>query len=73
MIHDAGAGGEDDVTELTRWQQLDDPLLEIAKGDIVTRRDDTSLVETAVELNDDFAVSVVIDFLEFTNVAFYIS
>jgi len=37
--------------------------------DIVARRDDTSLVETAVELDDNLAVSVVIDFLEFTDVS----
>jgi hypothetical protein len=34
------------VTELTRREKLDDPLLEVAKLHVVTRADDTSLVET---------------------------
>ena len=46
MVHDTGRGGEDDVTELTGGKELDDPLLKIAKLDVVTRADDTSLVET---------------------------
>ena len=47
MVHDAGRGGEDDVTELTRGQKLDNPLLEITKLDVVARVDDTGLVEAA--------------------------
>ena len=70
MVHDAGAGREDDVPELTRWQQLDYPFLEVSKGNVVAGRDDASLVETTVELDDDLPVPVVIDFLKFTNVAF---
>ena len=69
VIHDTGTGSQDNVTELTRWQQLDNPLLKITKLNVVTRRDDTSLVESAVELNNDLAVSVVIDFFEFANIA----
>lgn len=69
VVHDASAGGEDNVAELTRWQQFDDPLLEIAELAVVSRRDDTSLVETTVKLNNDLSVSVVIDFFELANVA----
>ena len=68
MVHDTGTGGEDNVSELTRRQQLDDPLLKILEGNVVAGRDDTGLVETSVELDDDLAVAVVVDFLEFTNV-----
>jgi hypothetical protein len=69
VIHDTGRGGENDVAELTRRQQLDNPLLEIRKSDVVAGRDDTGLVEAAVELDDDLAVTVVVDFLELANVA----
>lgn len=69
MIHDASRCGENDVAELTRWQQLDDPFLEIAELNVVSWRDDTCLVQAAVELNDDFAVAVIIDFLVFADVA----
>ena len=69
VIHDTSTGSQDDVAELTRRQQLDNPLLEVAKLDVVAGRDDTSLVEAAVELNDNLATAVVVDLLEFTNVA----
>lgn len=46
MVHDAGRGGQDDVAELTRWQQADSPLLKIGQLDVVPGRDDTGLVET---------------------------
>lgn len=45
MIHDTGRGGEDDVSELTRGEELDNPLLEVTELNIVTGGDDTSLVE----------------------------
>ena len=54
---------------MSGWQQLDNPLLEIAELDVIARRNDTSLVEAPVELNNNFAVAVVIDFLEFADVA----
>jgi hypothetical protein len=50
VVHDTGGGGEDDVTELTRRQELDNPLLEIAELDIVTGGDDTRLVDLQEEL-----------------------
>lgn len=39
------------------------------KGDVEPGRDDTSLVQSSVELNDNLSTSVVIDALEFTNVS----
>ena len=85
VVHDTGRGCEDDVSELTGWQKLDDPLLEICQTDVVPWGDHTSLVETivksarypatgtfqflpAVQLNDNLAGSVVINFLEFADV-----
>lgn len=68
VIHDAGGGGENDVTELTRREELDNPLLEVTELDVVAGRDDTGLVDAAVELDDDLAVAVVIDLLELANV-----
>jgi hypothetical protein len=69
VVHDTGGGGEDDVTELTRWEQLDNPLLHVAELDVVAGRDDTGLVDAAVELDDNLAVAVVVDLLELANVA----
>lgn len=69
VVHDSGGGGKDDVTELTGWEEVDDPFLEISNADVEAWGDDTALVETAVELDNNLAGAVVVDFFEFTNVA----
>lgn len=69
MVHDSSGGGQDDVAELTGGQQLDNPLLEVTELDVVAGGDDTSLVETAVQLNDDLTGAVVVDLLELSDVA----
>ena len=69
VVHDTSRGGQHDVAELTRWQQVDDPLLHILELDVVAGRDDTGLVQTAVELNDDLAGAVVVNDLELADVA----
>ena len=47
VVHNTGRGGHDNIAELTSGQELDDPLLEIGKADVVTGADDTNLVDTA--------------------------
>ena len=69
VVHDTGRGGEDDVSELTRWKELDDPLLHITETDVVPGGDTSSLVDTSVELDDDLAGAVIIDLLELANIA----
>jgi hypothetical protein len=68
VVHDTGGGGQDNVTELTRRKELDNPLLHVAELDVVAGRDDTGLVEAAVKLDNNLAVAVVIDLLELANV-----
>lgn len=69
MVHDTSRGGQDDVTELTRRKQLNDPLLHLLELDVVAGRDAAGLVEAAVELDDNLAVAVVVDLLELSDVA----
>lgn len=69
MVHDAGGGGQDDDTEGTGGEQQVDPRLDLGGLDVEAGGDDTSLVKTTVELDDDLAGTVVIDDLEFTDVA----
>ncbi len=69
LVHDTGRGGEDDVAELTGREKLNNPLLELREADVVAGRDDTALVEAAVELDNDLAGAVVIDLLKLANVA----
>lgn len=71
VVHDTGGGGEDNVTELTRGKELDDPLLHIAELNVVAGRDDTGLVDAAVKLDNNLAVAVVVDLLELANVAWH--
>ena len=70
MVHNASTGRQNYVAELSRWQQFDDPLLEIPQLYIIPRRYDTSLVEATVQLNNNLAVAVVVNLLEFANVAY---
>lgn len=69
VVKDTSRGGKDDVAKLTRRQELDNPLLEIAKLNVVAGRDNAGLVDATVQLDDDLAVAVVVDFLELANVA----
>ena len=69
MIHDTSTRRQDDITELTTWEQLDNPLFEISELDVVPRRDNTCFVESAIELDHDLAVAVVINFFELANIA----
>ena len=70
VVHDTSRGGQDDVAKLTSGQQFDNPLLEVGQTNVVSGRDDTSLVDTSVELHDNLAGSVVVDLLEFANVTY---
>lgn len=69
VIHDARARGQHNEPELTTREQLDDPLFELRELHVVAGRDDAGLVEAAVELDDDLAVAVVVDFFELADVA----
>ena len=45
VVHDAGGCGENDIAELTRWQELHDPLLHVNELDVVAGADDAGLVD----------------------------
>lgn len=69
VVHDTSRGGQDNVTKLSRWQQVGDPLLNVVDTDVESWRDDTNLVESTVELDNNLTRSVVVNVLEVTNVA----
>ena len=68
VVHDTGRGGHDDETERTSGQQLLNPVLNLTQVDVVSWRDDTALVNSAVELNNNLAGSVVVNLLELSDV-----
>ena len=45
VVHNTRRSCEDDVSELTGGEELDDPLLEIGNADVVAGRDDAGFVD----------------------------
>lgn len=68
VSEDALGGGEDEMSELSGGEDVVGPLLEVGEEDIVSGRDDSTLVDAADKLDDNLLASVVIDDLELTNV-----
>ena len=69
VIKNTLVGGEDDVSELSWWKNLGEELFEVLELEIESWWDDTALVQSSVEVNNDFAVSGIIDDLEFVDVS----
>lgn len=69
VVHDAGRGRKDDEAERTGGEEEVDPRLDLVDLDVEPGRDDASLVEPAVELDDNLAGAVIVDNLELSDVA----
>merc|ERR1719324_1795163 len=69
MVHDAVWSGEDQVTELTRWQKIVGKLLNASERNVKTWRDDTGLVHSANEIHHNLAGTVVIHDFQVANVS----
>lgn len=69
MRHDSTRRGQDHESDLSRRQQLSDPLLDFSELDVESGRDDTTFVQTSVELDDDLARAVVVNLLKLSNVS----
>jgi hypothetical protein len=70
MGHDSVGGRDQDMSELTRWEEVYNPLLNFIDGNVESRRDNSALVETSIEFYNNFVGTVIIDNFEFTNVSF---
>ena len=68
VVHDTVGGGEDDVSELSGGEHVVDELLEVLELEVVSGRDDSALVQSTVQLNNDLSVSLVIYDLELVDV-----
>lgn len=69
MCHNTISGRHNYMSELTWGQKVNDPFLDFANFNIETGGDDTTLVKTSVEFNNDLLGTVIIDDFEFTNVS----
>jgi hypothetical protein len=70
MGHDSVGGRDQDMSELTRWEEVYNPLLNFIDANVESRRDNSALVETSIEFYNNFVGTVIIDNFEFTNVSF---
>ena len=69
VVHDTQVSGEDNNTELSGWQHRVGEVLEVLQLEIETWRDDTALVESSVEVDNDLAATGIINDLELVDVA----
>lgn len=69
VVHDALVGGQDNNTELTGRKDSSAEVLELVEGQIEAGGDNTTLVEAAVQVDDDLARAGIIDDLELIDVA----
>lgn len=68
MVHNTVRGGENDVSELTGWKQVRDPLLDLSNSDIETGGNDSAFVETTDEIDNDLAGTMIINEFELADV-----
>jgi len=69
VSHNPVGRGEDNVSELARWKKVDNPLLNLVLGNVEPGGDDPALVEAAIQFDHDLGRTVIIDDLEFADVA----
>ena len=60
---------ENNDTEATSGEEQIDPRLDLVDLNVISWRDNASLVQTTVELNNDLSRTVVVDDFEFADVA----
>ena len=68
VVHDTSRSGQNNITELSSWQQVLSPLLDITDLDVESWGNDATLVQSTVQLDNDLTRSVVVNVLELTNV-----
>lgn len=69
VIHNTLVGSEDEETELSGWKDLLCELLEVLDWEIESWGEDTALVKSSVQVDNDLAGSLVINDLEFIDVS----
>lgn len=51
VIDDAIRSGQDDEAELTRWEEIGSPFVNLVDANVETGRDDAALVQATVQLD----------------------
>jgi hypothetical protein len=71
VVHDSSRGGKDNEAELTRWEEVVDPGFNVSLLDVEAGRNDTALVESSNQLDNNLAGAMVVNDFEFANVSWY--
>ena len=69
VIKDTLVSGEDNKSELSGWENLVDELLEILELKVESWGDDTALVKSSIELDNDLSRSLIVNNLELVDVS----
>ena len=69
VIHDSLVGGQENVAELSGWEDVVKEGLEVFDFQVESWIDDSALVESSVQVNDDLSISSIIDDLEVVDVS----
>lgn len=68
MVHNASRGSQDDKAKLTRGEQVFNPVFHLWNLDVKAGRDNTTLVEATVQVDDNLSRTVVINDFKFINI-----
>ena len=68
VVHDTLVSGQNNKTELSGGEDLVNKVLEVLELEVETGGDNTTLVKTSVKLNNNLAISSIIDNFELVDV-----
>merc|ERR1719469_788126 len=68
VVHDAVRCGENQMTKLTRRQDISRKLLNVAEAHVESRGDGSNLVDAPNQINHDFTRSMIVNDLHVPNV-----
>ena len=68
MVHDSAGCCEHNETELSGWQEVCGPLFHVSESNIESGGDHTTLVESACQVDNNLASTMIIDDLKLANV-----
>lgn len=62
-------GSQDDVSKLAGWEKLSLPFFELVQWNVKPWTDRDALIQPSKKIDNDFATPVVVNDLEFANIA----
>ena len=68
VVHDTLSGGEDGETELSGGEDLGDDILESVELDVESGGDNSALVESSVQVDNNLAGSLIVNDFEVVDV-----